>query len=426
MDLACPHSSEGRSRERDAEARAILRGNDRGGYTVPTHGLYPYQWNWDSAFAALGFAEFDPDRALAELETLLSGQWQNGMVPHILFHEVSPGYFPGPDVWQSTGPLPSSGISQPPVAATVLRWLVDAHPAGGDRARAMVPKLAAWHRWFMERRSDGGAIFVTHPWETGRDNCPDWDAPFAAIEPEGIEAYWRRDTTHVDEAERPRRWDYDRYLHLVKLGADSGWDEEHLSRVSPFRVADPTMTFILLRATRDLAVLARRFDMPTDELDGWIAQLEAGAGRLWNPDIAAYDCLDLKSGAHSGVVSNASFLCWYAGLGCDRMLPHWDRIAGLARFGVPSTDPAHPAHEPRRYWRGPVWAMLNMLIARGLEEAGHADRAEALAANSREMIAAGGFAEYFDPRDGSPAGGRNFTWTAAVWLAWASETARGQ
>ena len=30
--------------------------NDRGGYTVPTEGLYPYQWNWDSAFVALGFA----------------------------------------------------------------------------------------------------------------------------------------------------------------------------------------------------------------------------------------------------------------------------------------------------------------------------------------------------------------------------------
>ena len=33
--------------------------NDRGGYTVPTAGLYPYQWNWDSAFVALGFNQFD-------------------------------------------------------------------------------------------------------------------------------------------------------------------------------------------------------------------------------------------------------------------------------------------------------------------------------------------------------------------------------
>ena len=32
-------------------------------------------------------------------ETLFSGQWDNGMVPHILFHKVDPSYFPGPDVW---------------------------------------------------------------------------------------------------------------------------------------------------------------------------------------------------------------------------------------------------------------------------------------------------------------------------------------
>ena len=95
----------------DQEARDILTRNDRGGYTVPTAGLYPYQWNWDSAFAALGFAEYDLGRAWAELETLFAGQWEDGMVPHILFHQIDPGYFPGPDVWQGRGPVPSSGVT---------------------------------------------------------------------------------------------------------------------------------------------------------------------------------------------------------------------------------------------------------------------------------------------------------------------------
>ncbi|WP_316860456.1 hypothetical protein [uncultured Cohaesibacter sp.] len=57
------------------QAEAILRQNDRGGYTVPTEGLYPYQWNWDSAFSAFGFSEFDLERAWQELGTLFSGQW---------------------------------------------------------------------------------------------------------------------------------------------------------------------------------------------------------------------------------------------------------------------------------------------------------------------------------------------------------------
>lgn len=409
---------------RDEEARAILRGNDRGGYTVPTAGLYPYQWNWDSVFAAIGFAEHDMDRAWTEIETLLSGQWSNGMVPHILFHKVDPSYFPGPDIWVGVGPMPSSGISQPPIAATFVRWLLDLDNGFEDRAKALVPKLIDWHRWFMTWRNEGGAIVVTHPWETGRDNCPDWDGPFSAIEPEGIEDYYRRDTTHVVAEERPRRWDYDRYLYLVKLGAECGWDEAHLRQVTPFRVADPTMTFTLLRATRDLAVLAERFGLATGELTAWIAEMEAGSERLWNAEAGTYDCLDIRSGTHTGVVSNASFLAWYAGVGDVRMLDHYERIAGLTRYYVPSTDPAHPAYEPKRYWRGPVWAMLNMLIATGLHESGHETRAEALRANTRDMIAENGFAEYFDPRDGASAGGRNFTWTAAVWLAWASDSAR--
>ena len=119
------------------QARDTLIQNDKGGYTLPTHGLYPYQWNWDSAFAAWGFTTFDADRGWTELETLLTGQWDDGMVPHILFHRPDPGYYPGPDVWQGRGPIPSSGISQPPVAASFMAKMLAMDPTGEARARAM-------------------------------------------------------------------------------------------------------------------------------------------------------------------------------------------------------------------------------------------------------------------------------------------------
>ena len=90
-----------------ARAIEILRENDRGHYTVPTKGLYPFQWNWDSALTALGQAHFDEDRAWTEIETLMAHQWPCGMVPHIIFHEHDDGYFPGPDVWQTSRPVPT-------------------------------------------------------------------------------------------------------------------------------------------------------------------------------------------------------------------------------------------------------------------------------------------------------------------------------
>ena len=48
------------------------------------------------------------------------------------------------------------------------------------------------------RISPEGAVFVTHPWEAGRDNSADWDSAMAMIIPEGIGEYKRRDTSHVD------------------------------------------------------------------------------------------------------------------------------------------------------------------------------------------------------------------------------------
>ena len=53
------------------EAQRILQLNDRGRYTVPTHGLYPFQWNWDSCLTALGQQRLDADRPWVEIETLI-------------------------------------------------------------------------------------------------------------------------------------------------------------------------------------------------------------------------------------------------------------------------------------------------------------------------------------------------------------------
>ena len=75
------------------QAIAILKKNDRGGFTIPTARLYPFQWNWDSAFVALGLATYDLDRAWTELEMLVSGQCDDGMIPSIVFRTDDQDYF---------------------------------------------------------------------------------------------------------------------------------------------------------------------------------------------------------------------------------------------------------------------------------------------------------------------------------------------
>ncbi len=409
--------------ELDAQARQILVDNDKGNYTIPTAGLYPYQWNWDSAFASVGFAVFDLDRAWTELDTLFSGQWDDGMVPHILFHTVDSSYFPGPDVWGGVGPIQSSGVTQPPVAATMALALYNQDKnVGQARAMALFEKMRAWHKWFMTWRLDKGAVCITHPWESGRDNAPDWDGPMSRITPVGVGEYTRRDTSHVDSAMRPTKDDYDRYIWLVQMGNRLKWDQAALLKENPLRVADPTMTFILLRAQRDLIVLGESLGVDVSDIEADINTLEAGCQSLWHEELGSFDARDARTGEWAGSISNASFLCWYAGIDVPAMGPLLDDIMRGMKFGVPSLDPRNERFDAKRYWRGPVWGMMNMMIGMGMAEYGM-PQAEALRLSTAKLITENGFAEYFDPVDGSPAGGQSFTWTAAIWLAWASPSA---
>ena len=410
------------------KAISILKANDRGGFTIPTPRLYPYQWNWDSAFSALGIAAFDRDRAWRELERLFEGQWANGMVPHIIFWQVDDGYFPGPSVWGTGTTPPSSGHSQPPVAASTAWRLVETGDAADlDRAAALFPKLFAYHRWFHEARDPDatGLVAITHPWESGRDNCPDWDGGMDGVTvPDDLEPYKRRDVNHVDPSQRPTTAQYDRFLSIVKFGRDCGWDPETIHREGPFLMADPGVQFILMRADRDLRALAGRLGRTVDEaaLTAWIERADAGVQRIWNDDVGGFCARDLRTGRFSDAISSASMLIFHAGAGTDgqraKMADHGRRILQRVEYGFPSWDPDHPRFEAQRYWRGPVWAIMNYLIAEGLSEHGHHAMAARLRTDTLRLIDDTGFYEYFNPLTGEGHGGIGFAWTAAIRLAW--------
>ena len=84
--------------------------------------------------------------------------------------------------------------------------------------------------------------------------------------------------------------------------------------------------------------------------------------------------------------------------------------------GVPSTPAFSPAFEPKRYWRGPVWAVVNWLIADGLRLNGADDLARRIERGTVQAIEKAGFCEYFDPTTGEGLGGDTFSWTAAAYM----------
>ncbi len=420
--------------DRDEEARAILRANDRGGYTVPSTRLYPFQWNWDSPLTAIGWACFDLDRAWREFEMLVSGQWADGMIPHIVFHAPSDGYYPGPGAWGTDHRPPTSGITQPPVAATCLRQIVDGaadREAALTRARPLVAALFAWHRWWHEIRDPDGSGLVAclHPWETGRDNSLDWDAPLAGVTPRVDVAALRKDILHADPAQRPTHDYYNRVMTLVEEGRSVAWDGPEFLRRSSFRVCDLGIQSLLVRADEDLARLAIELGMAGEAaaLERWRIRSIAAMARLWNPASRAYHSIDLRTGKLASAISVAAFLPLYAGA-ADRaqataLAERMRDTMARCRYVAPSTPPDTDGYDPKRYWRGPVWPFMNRLVADGFTRYGFGDIARRLRDDTRALILRGGFREYFHPETGEGLGGGDFSWTAAAWLVWAGRDA---
>jgi hypothetical protein len=406
-------------------AVAILRENDRGGYTVPTKGLYPFQWNWDSCLTALGQQHFDEERAWMEVETLLSHQWPDGMVPHIIFHVDDEGYFPGPGVWDTRRPTPTSGITQPPVLGFVLRRLFERardRELARQKATALAGKAAAWHRWFYKSRDPAGSgvVALLHPWESGRDNSIDWDEALARVPTEGVEPYQRRDTQHVDAAERPTKAEYDRYLYLLQHFRKLGWDSAKLHDASPFQMVDPGFNAILIRSDEDLAALADQlglFGLSTEARER-ARRARIAFSTLWSDRAGQYLAFDRVARQLVDSTSIGGVLPLFAELGGanerSRMIGTIRNWRKATRFGVPSHDPVDPRFDSKRYWRGPCWLITNYLLVDGLKRLGETEAAQEIIADSLGLIRQSGFAEYYDPLDGKACGGGSFTWTAAM------------
>src|SRR5215212_2795613 len=120
-----------------------------------------------------GHGHVDNRRATDELETLFTGQWSTGKVPHIVFNPEAPpkSYFPDAERWNSSAlsadaPTGShtSGLCQPPVHAIAVRRIWETSRGKEEerveRARrflkANYPRLFAWHRYLATARDPEG------------------------------------------------------------------------------------------------------------------------------------------------------------------------------------------------------------------------------------------------------------------------------
>lgn len=425
------------------QLKAVLEMNDRGHYTQPAYGLYPHQWLWDSCFIAIGLRHLDPERAKAELLSLLRGQWHNGMLPNIIFRD-DPQYRTDRNIWRSwlspfaPNDITTTGITQPPMLAEAVMQ-VGAKLAWPERRswyRQMYPALVAYHEWLYHERDPHheGLALQIHPWETGLDNTPPWMAelhehllPFwirmiKKFKIDKVINIFRRDTKSIPMDERFSAIEAVAMYDIQRRLRRKAYDINKILNHSLFTIEDLNFNCIFIRANTCLREIAKsiREELP-EELEKRMHRTEKALEHLWDPYSGQYYSRDFITHQLLKVPSIATLLPLYAGTISQERAEQLVRLLeNEHQFGPAYPVPSVPTDsfwfKSRGYWQGPTWVNTNWLIIEGLKRYGFKDHAAALTESTLEMVEKAGCSEYFDPLTGEAAGAHDFSWTAALTL----------
>jgi hypothetical protein len=352
-------------------------------YTRPSPMRYPWQWYWDSCFAAIAWSRFEPARAQAELRTLLAAQREDGFVGHTIFWDrpVSLSRLPFYNV-TSRRALQTETI-QPPLLAWA--WAL----AAGDPSRE--PGIAAQADWLASHRDlDGdGLLWIVQPDESGLDASPKFDPVWG----------WR------SGARIGFPW-------LVRRNRRLGFDARRIrDRGGPVvcETLVNTLWSLSLQALGRPSATAMLVERLWDERRGlFLDEVQPGGGR---PNVVTWAALaplvlpDLPEAIGRRIVE-------------EHLL---DEGAFLTPVFPPSVAASEWSYEPggsrgpvRRYWRGPVWINSAWLLWRGLRRLGYDDAAARMARGIAGAVEREGLREYYDPRTGTGLGAHDFAWSALV------------
>jgi hypothetical protein len=365
-----------------AGARQVLEAAwDPAGYTAPSPERYPWQWLWDSCFHAIVWAELGDERAVVELDSLLSHGDAEGFVPHVLYHgHASPhaGFWGRPD---------ASSITQPPMHGHALAELAR---RGIDVPERLLDASAHALRFLLDRRRrhPSGLVRLCHPWESGADDSPRWDHWYGSP--------WVGDDVFRIKGE----------LLAAVVRSPGGAPIDNPA----FDVASASFNALLAFNARELAGLTG------DESLGRAADEVAEAlDARWEPELRTW--VDAgASAATSGRTRTVDAL-----LGClvlDRPEALADAVDPEAYGGACGPAGVHrvePTFDPGSYWRGSAWPQLTYLLWVAARRAA-APEAEALAGALVRGVEASGFAEHWHPDDGSARGAVPQSWATLALL----------
>jgi mannosylglycerate hydrolase len=417
---------------------------------IPSKDYYVHQWLWDSAGIAMGLVHVHEEAAFNELLSLIAGQWNNGLIPHIIYNPGESRYYPPADQWQTSSftsnGIKTSGITDPPLLAIAAEYLCEKasdEQKKQDFIHKLLPSIIAYHDYLKRYRDpeDSGLLTIVHPWESGTDDSPRWDSLLKRIDldmiPTSLKADVdrnRKDIRYQNSQERPTETDYYKYIYLIELFKDLAWDYTKIIHETPFAVKDILFNSIWERANEALVALLNTYGNQEEahKYQRWAQETRKALTHTWSEVHNQYCDIDVTQGRHQAIAvpTNAIFMPLYVGAVTDDQLDILlQRLSKadefLPEYPVPSTAINSRYFDKERYWRGPTWPITNFFIIEGLTrcKARHKNveqLANFLMQKTVQMIKDNGFWEYFDPTPPETEshaigmGFSSFSWTAAI------------
>ena len=353
------------------------------GYTRPSPGHYPFQWYWDSCFAAMVWRRFDAARPQEELESLLAAAQADGFIGHTIFWDTPLNERQRLTYNVLSADAPMTASIQPPVLAWAWRIAI------GDPAA--VPAIVRHHDWFAAHRDlDGdGLVWIVQPDESGLDASPQFDA------------IWHG---HADGLPG--------FVLLVRRNREMGWDLR--------RIADgggPVCCEVMTNVLHALSLLALGRPSLTPTI---VERFYDEAAGLFRP-IARPEPKDQPTVTWAAL-SPLALPDLPEEIGRRLVEEH---LLDEERFWLPVPPPSVPATEPsfsrrestlgiKRYWRGPTWINAAWLLWLGLLRLGYQEQADTLRDRLGAAVAREQLREYYDPYTGEGLGATEFAWSSLI------------
>lgn len=320
---------------------------------------------------------------VSELKSLFASQWSNGMLPHIRYSDFERNYEPSSEKWNciSSSGIKTSGITQPLILYTIIYKIYeDLRTQGDTRSITLIRDALVELKDKIELnldsfrlRMDQGVIFNIHPWETGTDNSPAYDTEIERLnrQVKGHEYQniigKRKDTNSVPEHQRPRDLDYEAYGKLIDALRKNNYQAQNMmnNKICAFKDVFFNALFIdsitcLSNLNNELKLgISIPFDKDTLMQDFeqcfWSKKHNSYLNRDTNGSFVTEKTFHIISPLVIRDGKRKQILFKY-------LAKHFRNENGL----ILTTSYNSEKFEPERYWRGPIWPVVNWLIWNGV------------------------------------------------------------